>query len=179
MPGQNGHGPGVSDVVRLGDLAPRMRPVEILRDGEVYMLRGYVYNERIPGRIDVQLDSHLNEMRTKTAELVDPPPLDDGADEVAKNTYLIALSRNTTARRLAYMDYLRDVLLTVIVGLEQKEAEELSGDEERTRSLLRQLGYFPQPDEPQPAPEATNESPLTMPPSSPTSAPSAARRRKR
>jgi hypothetical protein len=175
MPGTNGHG----DVLCLGDLTPRTRRVEILRDGQLYVLQGYVYGPRTPGRIKVQIDSHRTELIAKIADLVDPAPLDDAADDSAKFKYMLANDRNSVIRNTAHIEFVESVLGTLIVGLEQNEAVQLAGDEDHAKAVLQELGFYRPEDGVESAPEAHDDTPLTMPESLPTSAPSGSRRRKR
>lgn len=146
MPGKNG-------VLRLGDLTPETRPVELIRDGEAVVLRGYVAGRRCPGTVKAEVSA-------------------------ARLTF--AQAPPGPERERAWFAFLRDSTLAVVPGLEFSEAEALAGDDEARHRLLVYLEWEEDQaedasaegddDDPEVSGEETETTPDFSPPSSEPSA---------
>lgn len=127
MPRRNGP-------IRVGDLTPELIPaIELLRDGTPVVLRGYVLGARCPGTIKARVAATSQAYTLATAVTVD-----NG------NGAIVEEFRHDER---AWREYHRDLLLDVIVGLEEAEADTLSGDTSRAQVPLRYLGWLPSLDD--------------------------------
>ncbi len=144
---------GVLDILDLGDLTVPHTTVTVVREGQRFALDAYVYGDNTLGSLKSELAGHREAFLAVT---------DADANDTQKN--------------IAYIAYLRCSLRALVPGLRIDEADALSGDEPRAVALLRRLGYF-RPDDTV-APEATDETPLTMAASLPTSPSTPTRTRK-
>jgi hypothetical protein len=141
MPSDNG------TVLRLGDLTARTLPIEIERNEQAVILRGYVDGNRCP----VHVKAEISAARRVWVEATKA-----GTDEYAYDD---------TAWRI----FLRDVLLAAVRGLEFGEAEVLASDDDLSNTVLVTLGWFKAP-EAVPDPEATTAKPDQEPsPTTPSS----------
>ena len=139
-------------LLRLGDLTARTLPIEIERNEERVILRGYVDGNRCPVHVKAEVAAARRVWVEQTGA---------GSD---------AYVYDETAWRV----FLRDVLLAVINGLGFLEAEVLASDDDLSNTVLVSLGWFRAP-EAVPDPEVTGEtvsreSSPTTEPSSPGSA---------
>lgn len=141
-------------VLRLGDLTARTLPIEIERNEQLVVLRGYVEGNRCPVHVKAEVSAARRVWVTTTGAGTDAYVYDE----------------------TVWRTFLRDVLLAAIRGLEFGEAEVLAADDDLSNTVLVALGWFRAP-EALPDPEAvtaqTNQelSPTT-PSSSQDSAPS-------
>lgn len=126
--------------MRAGDLTPETVPALVIeRDGEEVTLRGYVRGRRCPGRITSGVNSASRAYR-----------------EAAPDGFAFE----------PFVAQIRDLLLTIVIGLEEDEADVLAnppdGDEESSGiAVLRLLGWWntgEQDDEDDADPEAQAES---------------------
>lgn len=123
MPRRNGP-------IRVGDLTPELIPcVELIRDDTPVVLRGYVLGPRCPGTVKARVAGVSQDYASTTSVSVTH---DDGTttDEFHHDEG-------------AWRAYHRDLLLAVVVGLEEVEADTLSGETERAQQPLRYLGWLP------------------------------------
>ena len=102
--------------IRAGDLTPEIvDAVELIRDGEPVILRGYVLGPRCPSRI-----------KSAAIAAVRDNPMPDGF------------------RYDVHVTQIRELLSTVVIGLEDGEADVLAGDDGSTGGVevLRMLGFW-------------------------------------
>lgn len=141
-------------ILRLGDLAPKTQPVEVLRAGEPVTLWAWPSGPHCPGFV-----------KAKVAR--------------ALATYQAAAAADATDDE-AWDEYLRDVLLSVIDGLLYPEAEVLAGQQALAVDTLRALGWARSKEAKDDPPEAQGEAPSsTTAGSSPVSASATRSRRRR
>lgn len=131
--------------IRVADLAPEIiDAIEITRNGETVVLKGYVSGRRCPSRVKAEYAAAVRDNRGEG------DAFDYGA----------------------YLAQLRGMLAAVVIGLEDDEADLLAGDDGPTgaTAVLRLLGWLADPDaaEDDADPEATAES-STSAASSPSS----------
>jgi hypothetical protein len=120
-------------VLSLGDLSPRTRKIEIVRDGETVYLDGYVEGRRCPASV-------------KVAVAAASDPVMELPDDASRGV-----------KEAAWLEYLRTKLMAVVRGLEWNEADVLAGDPDQATSVLAELGWE-QSDEPETAdPEVKGE----------------------
>jgi hypothetical protein len=147
MAGRNGVSMLADRVIRLGDLTPERTSIEIMRDGEVVTLSGYVKGKRCPIPVTIQYDA-------------------------ARQTYINQVnddSLTTIDKQSAGMLWVAECLKAVIPGLNSEEADLLAADDEAHTALLIQLGWWRQIEqtEPDADPEAVGTSQSIMEGSSP------------
>jgi hypothetical protein len=162
------NGMAYAPILRLGDLTPDTRPVEVIRMGMPVALTAYVNGPRCPGYVK----SKVSKARQTFSENAYTTRVhDDGSTERV-------VSDDDDAH---YHAWLCEALLGVIEGLLPSEAEVLSGNQALAADTLRALGWIqsaPAEDSP---PEAVGEAgPIsTTAPSSPDSHGSTAASRRR
>lgn len=103
--------------IRAADLAPEIiDALEIVRDGETVVLRGYVSGRRCPSRVKAEVAAAVRDNQGE-----------GGAFDFG-----------------AYLGQLRAMLLAVVIGLEDDEADILAGDDGDAGALavLRLLGWW-------------------------------------
>lgn len=126
--------------IRIADLVPEIiDAVELPRDGEMVMLRGYVQGRRCPSRVKAEI-----------AAAVRDNPHPEGSFDYG-----------------AHLAQVRALLSAAVIGIEDDEADLLAGDDGKAGGLaiLRLLGIWNDgttaDDEDAPDPEAKAES-LTL-----------------
>lgn len=103
--------------IRAGDLTPEIiDAVEILRDGQPIVLRGYVMGTRCPGRVKAAAIAAMRD---------NPQP--DGSFSFG-----------------VHMAQIRDMLCAVVLGITDEEADILAGDDSDVGALavLMRLGFW-------------------------------------
>lgn len=129
-------------ILRVGSLTPKRLPIEIERPGsqtdpdsgeqimEKVVLQAWDWRET---RCPATVQDEVSQARERWFELRFAPdaPKDEAGDPV-----------ETPQQDAAYHDYLRDVLLALIPGLEWNEANAWVGDGDLTRATLEYLGFW-------------------------------------
>jgi hypothetical protein len=161
------NGTAAPPILRLGDLSPDMRAVQVERAGQPVTLMAFIDGPRCPGYVKAR----VAKARQAYSMLVyvDGPPDEDGNR-----------ARIFQDDELAWDEYLRETLLAVIEGLLAPEAEVLAGNQVLAIDTLKALGWVRQDAEDAP-PEGAGEAaaPSTTAGSSPDSAASTTSRRRR
>lgn len=153
-------------LLRLGDLTPETRPVEVERAGAGVILAAFVDGPRCPGYVKSKV-SAARRAFSQAAYV-------DSTDEQGQPTRVMADDDDAH-----WHAYLCDVLMAVIDGLLYPEAETLAGNQAQALDVLRALGWV-QSSTGDAAPEAEGEAPTsTTAGSSPASASSTRSRRTR
>ena len=141
-----------SGPITVGDLTPELVDALTLeRDGQVVTLRGYVNGPRCPGRVKAECAAIARRYRETATD-------ESGAPAFSFEAYLVQL---------------RDLLLAVVPGLEDGEADVLAGDQDDALAVLRALDWWGSEDGDDTDPEATGEESTTAT-SSPTLPPATA-----
>lgn len=123
MAGRN-NGTAQAGLLRLGDLTPERRPVEIERKGETITLQGYVNGRRCPGIVKAEVDAAWREHQQETTKA--------GPDGTEVRAY----------EEAAWRTFLRKSIAAVVPSLEFDEADVLAGDDEAGLGLLRYLDWW-------------------------------------
>lgn len=151
--------------IRAGDLTPEIiDAVEVMRDGEPTMLRGYVYGPRCPSRVKSAAIAAVrdNPMPTRTVTRKNE---DGTTEEVTVSVFDYGV----------HVTQIREMLSAAVIGLEDGEADVLAGNDgpDGGTSVVRLLGFWDDgtDDEDDADPEAAALS-STSESSSPSSAPS-------
>lgn len=166
-------------ILRVGSLTPKRLPLEIGRPVtgsqpdpetnelplELVTLNGYLWSDT---RCPATVKDEVSKARERWFELrfADDAPRNEDGTPV-----------ETPQQDAAYHDYLRDVLLALIPGLEWQEANAWVGDALMTRTALEYLGFWlpdvevaaARRDTPDPPAEAVSKAEATSDGSTPTS----------
>lgn len=130
------------DILNLGDVTtPDHADVTVVRNDERQILKAYRNTKRCPGTVKGLISAARREYREATALGTDDYEPDDQA----------------------WFRLLRNLLTAAIPGLSENEADVLSGDDERSLGILRELDWWPKADaEPTDEGEAAGEeTPIT------------------
>lgn len=130
----------------MGSLTPKRLPIEIERPGsqtdpdsgepilEPVVLHAWDYREQ---RLPATVQDEVSQARERWFELRFAPdaPKNEAGEPI-----------ETPQQDAAYHDYLRDVLLALVPGLEWNEANAFVGDGGLTRDTLEYLGFWKKDD---------------------------------
>lgn len=148
MSGLNGTG-----VLRLGDLTPEVRDVEVIRDGSSVWLKGYVSGPRCLMSVRAAVDA-VNEAYFDAVTLRDDdgaPILDDEGNR----------QRRDDPGGLLWTIRIRETVKAVVPGLLTDEADALGY--EAAMELLFDLKWFTRRADPEVMGETAPENPSTLP----------------
>jgi hypothetical protein len=131
--------------IKAGDLTAEIIPaLEIIRDGQPVILRGYVNGPRCPGRVKARIAA----VGRRYAEATTATMTDESG----------RASTEFRSDPMAYREYLKDAVDACVIGLEDAEADVLAGDEDTVNAVLRYLKWLSDDsDEADADPEATGE----------------------
>lgn len=164
MPTRNGKVAKADDLISLGDCTPELIAcARIERDGETNVLYGYVQGRRCPGRIVSETEGlwDVFEASRKEAQAALEAADVEGDHATNHKVYLREI-------RVAYLAYIRDVLLTVVEGLNHDEAEIVVADLDKALAILTKLKWRAEKQEEQEGEGQGEETVPTGAPSSPS-----------
>jgi hypothetical protein len=154
----------MSDLLSLGDLStPALEDVTIERNGEIRHLQAYKAGARAPGLVKGKISSAKRDYDEATnlgkrEPAFDPetgePELEPVFEEDGKTPLLDAAGMPVTQPRMidlyqpndeAWFRLMRQLMQIVIPGLQDNEADLLSGDDATCLGILQELGWWPKP----------------------------------
>jgi hypothetical protein len=139
----------MGDVMDIGDVStPEFGEIFIVRNGERLPMKAYKSGNLCPGSAKGLVSAARKEYRESTGLGTMVPKIDPetGEPQRAEDGTDIMVS-GFVEDDIAWFRMLRNLLTAVVPGLSDKEADILSGDDEKTLDILRGLGWWPKAEE--------------------------------
>lgn len=135
----------MADILDLGDCStPDMMEIPITRNGERVMLKAYRNTLRCPGSTKGLVSAARRDWKEATnAGSPEYPKLDGNGAPMVDQDGNPVMTSDYEPDDMAWFRMLRNLLDAVIPDLTPREADNLSGDEDKTLDILRALDWWP------------------------------------